>query len=283
MSPGIPYSAAREDLYYPCKRAVFFPNGLPQSDAALCAEMSRLAYCSLASSLAFDQDKIRKTLAGIGFNDCRFFESKSMPKDGGTHCFIASNAQKLAVVAFRGTDKDDPTDLGDDADIRLKPWEKGGQVHSGFLRALTEVRPALEAALPSSGRVLFTGHSLGAALATLLASARKPDLLCTFGSPLAGDADFISTLGGAENQRYVDCCDIVTRIPPEEFGYRHFGKPHYIDRTRQVTFDPSSEFVSSDQLRARVEFLVKYAWRIGNVAVRDLADHAPVNYVSALT
>ncbi len=283
MSPEIPYSADRDDLFHPCKHAVFFPDGFPKSEPALCAEMSRLAYCSQPSSFAFDQDKIRNTLAGIGFQDCRFFESKGKPKDGGTHCFIAVNAQKLAFVAFRGTDGEDHTDIGDDADIRLKPWENRGQVHSGFLRALTEVRPELEAALPSSGRVLYTGHSLGAALATLLASSRKPALLCTFGSPLVGDADFVATLSGVDNQRYVDCCDIVTRIPPEEFGYRHFGKPHYIDRTRKVTFDPSSEFVSGDQLRARVEYLVKYAWRIGKVGVRDLADHAPVNYVSPLT
>ncbi len=283
MSPGIPYSADKDDLYFPCKRAAFFPNGLPGSDAALCAEMARLAYCHMPSSFAFDQDKIRKTLAGIGFNDCRFFESKEMLKEGGTHCFIAVNDQKLAVVAFRGTDKDDPTDLGDDADIRLKPWEKGGKVHAGFLRALTEVRPELDAALPSAGRVLITGHSLGAALATLLASARKPDLLCTFGSPLVGDANFIATLTGVENRRYVDCCDVVTRIPPEDFGYRHLGKLYYIDRTRNVTIDPSSDFVEDDHGRARTRYLIEFAWRIGTVAVRDLADHAPVNYVSALS
>ena len=26
----------------------------------------------------------------------------------------------------------------------------------------------------------------------------------------------------------------------------------------------------------------QYAWKIGNVAVRELADHAPVNYVSGI-
>jgi hypothetical protein len=31
-----------------------------------------------------------------------------------------------------------------------------------------------------------------------------------------------------------------------------------------------------------VEYLLKYAWKSGNVGVRDLADHAPINYVTAI-
>ena len=28
--------------------------------------------------------------------------------------------------------------------------------------------------------------------------------------------------------------------------------------------------------------MLQYAWKIGNVAVRELADHAPINYVSGI-
>ena len=66
----IPYSAERDDLYYPAKRAVFFPNGRPQSDAALCVEMALLAYCRQNTCFAFDQPRIRKILASIQFTDC---------------------------------------------------------------------------------------------------------------------------------------------------------------------------------------------------------------------
>jgi hypothetical protein len=27
---------------------------------------------------------------------------------------------------------------------------------------------------------------------------------------------------------------------------------------------------------------VQYAWKTGNVALRDLADHAPINYITAI-
>ena len=35
-------------------------------------------------------------------------------------------------------------------------------------------------------------------------------------------------------------------------------------------------------MHARGEYFIKYGGRIGNVLFRDLADHAPVNYVSAV-
>ena len=46
--------------------------------------------------------------------------------------------------------------------------------------------------------------------------------------------------------------------------------------------NPSDDFVSGDRLRARADYLLQYAWKSGNVAVRDLADHAPINYVTAI-
>jgi hypothetical protein len=131
-------------------------------------------------------------------------------------------------------------------------------------------------------RLLFTGHSLGAALATLLASLKAPSSLYTIGSPRVGDHDFVASLGTVDSFRYVDCCDAVTQLPPAFLGYAHLGDPRYIDRNRQVSENPSDNFVSADRLRARADYLLQYAWKSGNVGVRDLADHAPINYVTAI-
>ncbi len=153
MTP-IAYSASRVDLFTPCQRGLFFPdgfpNGFPTAEGALCAEMSRLAYCRSPGSFAFDQNQIRAVLNGIGFAECRFFESQGREQGRGTHCFFAlNNAKKLAVAAFRGTDRDDPTDLTDDANFTLASWETGGQVHTGFAGALAEVRGSLDLTLPA--------------------------------------------------------------------------------------------------------------------------------------
>ncbi len=285
-----PYSAEKDDLYYPAKHAVFFPAGRPKSDAALCAELSRLAYCNLETSFGFDKDRIRKVLAQVGFTDCQFFENSKKPDCEGTHCFLALEEDdkavpKLAVVAFRGTDKDDPTDLAHDFNARPESWkQQRSKVHTGFAEALAEVEADVLAALQAMRcRVFFTGHSLGAAMATLLASLRPPDSLYTFGSPRVGDAAFVATLDHLDNHRYVDCCDIVTRVPPRSFGYEHLGDPYYIDMARHVRFNPPQPDIDKDCSQAEIDYLEHYSWRIGDLPLRPLADHAPVNYVLPVT
>lgn len=289
MSSNVAYSARKEDLISPCKGARFFPAGVPKTDGALCAEMARLAYCRGSAGFAFDQDRIKNVLDRIGFSNCQFFESVSHFQGGGTHCFLAvrdegDKSKKLAILSFRGTDADDPTDLAVDAETLPAAWEAGGTVHEGFAKALNEVRPTLAQALqPINYKIFFTGHSLGAALATLQASVRKPDCLYTFGSPRVGDSDFVLTLNNLPGRRYVDCCDIVTRVPPETLGFMHVGDPYYIYLDRTIKFNPERDALKQDRDRARDQYLIEYAWKIGNVPVRDLADHAPINYVTAVS
>jgi triacylglycerol lipase len=276
------------DLYFPCKKARFFSSGPPTSNAVLCAEMARLAYCRNDGDFAFDRTRIRSVLATIGYEvaDGNFFESNQTSRNGGTHCFLAINpGEQAAVLSFRGTDANDPTDLVDDIDARPIAWEGGGNVHRGFAGALATVKSAVVQVIHSfSGRLLITGHSLGAAMATLTASLRAPAALYTFGSPRVGDAAFVDALNGVRNFRYVDCCDIVTRVPPEAFGYRHLGKPYYIARDRSIAFDPDEDFISKDRFKAAVEYIENYpVWHRDIVGVRELADHAPVNYLSAVT
>jgi hypothetical protein len=290
MNGNVNYSAAKDDLLSPCKNAEFFAMGAPPfPEAALCAELSRLAYCRTAEdNFSLNRTRISDELNRVGFKVQGWFESRGTPEGRGTHCFLAvSQNPGLAVVAFRGTDADDPTDVAHDAEAQPVSWDGGrGKVHWGFWAALREVRKDLLDVLgtvPRGGRLLFTGHSLGAALATLLAGMRQPDALFTFGSPRVGDEEFVATIDENRNYRYVDCCDIVTRVPPEGFGYQHLGKPYYIFQNRTIGFDPTDNEMRVDRLAAFLEYPIKYhAWRRENVGVRELADHAPVNYVSAV-
>lgn len=288
MRQGVPYSALQQDLYYPAKTLDNFPVQRPASDAELCAWMALLAYCDLGPSFAFDQDKIKSKLAPLGFQVVKFSESPGDPKQGGTHCFVAVHddpvkENKLAVAAFRGTDKDDPSDLLDDVDVEFADWNGSARVFDGFKDALAEVQGDLLPVIqPIDYKILFTGHSLGAALATLLASLKTPSALYTFGSPRVGNHDFVASISAVKNYRYVDCCDIVTQLPPTLLGYAHLGDPLYIDRNREVVPNPSDDYISGDRFRARLSYLFRYAWRLGNVGFRGLADHAPINYVTAI-
>ena len=64
---------------------------------------------------------------------------------------------------------------------------------------------------------------------------RKPSRLITYGSPRVGDSEFVSTLGGVEISTYVDCCDIVTQLPPQIAGFSHCGQLRYIDRMGNIS------------------------------------------------
>ena len=136
----IAYSASSVDLFFPCRRGQFFPSGLPESEAAICAEMCRLAYCRTSiSDFALDQIKLQSVLAATGFSAPQCFETTGLPENRGTHCFLTVHpGRKLAVLAVRGTDKDDPTNLTDDVEFRLEKWEAGGRVHSGFATTLSQ-------------------------------------------------------------------------------------------------------------------------------------------------
>jgi hypothetical protein len=270
------YDASRKALLTPARDTSFFPAGRPTEEAALCAEMSRLAYA------AFERDPqaaadVRNVLSPIGFGACTFFS------EAGTQGFLAQDLNAaLSILTFRGTELD-ARDWVTNLNARPIPWPKGGQTHEGFAAALERVWEEVARVLAlSQGRLLYTGHSLGAALATLAASRQSPHALHTFGSPRVGDAAFAQTLAGLEHRRYVNSCDFVCQLPPEALDYRHAGPGCYLDHHGRLLLAPSPDAVARDQRAARRAYLWRWAWRPGTNWTRDLSDHAPVNYASAV-
>ena len=129
---------------------------------------------------------------------------------------------------------------------------------------------------------LSTGSraSLGAAMATLAASRRPPDMLYTFGSPMVGNGAFGATLKGVAHARFQNCTDIVARIPAGLPGFEHTGTLHYLDRHGKLQLRAGARVVRPDQRIAAFEYFAQWAWRSGSAPLRELADHAPINYVS---
>ena len=264
-----PYDDTRTSLFQPGLATDFFQHGEIRTDDALCAEMARLAYVKGEAAL-------RKFLAR------RRFDLVALIDVDGSQAFVADDGA-VRVVAFRGTEPDDPSDIFADARFLLVSWERGGRVHDGFLKTLDVIWSVVQPHLASPRRLLFTGHSLGAALATLAASRHRPAGLLTFGSPLVGDADFGRTLDGLLHHRYVDCCDLVTRVPPPElFDYRHTGERRYLDRRGDLRPDITNDETQQDRRAARTKYFFEHALVFGKVPTRDLADHTPVNYLSAV-
>lgn len=277
MPSPIAYDASRRSLLMPELGETVLEAGPVPADALLCVEAARLAY-KKAESGPQAMAELRGIFAGIGLDRFEFLDEVD------TEAFLAAS-DDLAVLAFRGTEQK-VGDFASDLDARQVAWS-AGRVHAGFAQAYEVARERIETwltARPRPRRLLFTGHSLGAALATLAASVHKPDGLYTFGSPLVGDAGFVATVT-SPTFRYVDCCDLICRIPPQNLlgeEFQHVAKAIYIDSAGRVQAAIDETSIEKDQAQARQDYIFHYAWRRGTVAVRDLADHAPINYVSAV-
>ena len=74
----------------------------------------------------------------------------------------------------------------------------------------------------------MTGHSLGAAMATITATRVDAECLYTFGSPRVGGKEFIKQLN-CEHHRFVNNNDIVTKVPPQIMGFQHCGEERYFN------------------------------------------------------
>lgn len=278
----LPYDPSRTALFHPEQsETVFSADAVPELPA-LAVEAARLAYYR-AETDPLDTQRLGAALARAHFHSLTQFVDPHV----GTYAFAAlRDSDNLALLAFRGSQPDDVTDLGNDVSAVPVPWEFGaGQVHAGFASAYASIHTPIGQWLTTAGRnrrLVFTGHSLGAALATLAAAAYRPDLLVTLGGPHVGNARFCAALADVATTRLVNCCDIVTRLPPRQLlGYEAAGLPTYIDREGAVLFNPTDEFVTADQQAARARYFVDHAWTTGSVLFRDLADHAPANYQRA--
>jgi pimeloyl-ACP methyl ester carboxylesterase len=270
------YDPTRAALYYPERRPPLELTRGAWSLDATCAELSRLAYIRFEEG---HKAVLRAALDAAGYSGLACFNGGR----SGAQAFGCLSPEGRPIVAFRGTQSDKWVDVRKDLRFKLVPWHDGEEVHTGFKEALDSLLDEIQDWLAGqTGKPLLTGHSLGAAMATLLASLIPDAELVTFGSPRCGNAAFSEPFKARAVRRYVDCCDGVTMVPLKSMGYSHVCPPHYIDRFGKVRADVPDDVIDEDRRAARWLYLKHFFWRIGTVWIRELADHAPINYVSAL-
>ncbi len=163
-----------------------------------------------------------------------------------------------------------------DLNAPLVAWRGPGRVHRGFRALFEKAWPQIEGPLSSMADPLFcTGHSMGGALASLVAAGRTPAALYTFGAPRVGNRDFVEALRVVPSFRIVNASDIVATLPPvlPALPYAHAGELHHLTRPG-ADVDPEHARDSWPALVAR--------WLTWSSPPAPLADHAPVNYVAGL-
>tara|TARA_B100000073_G_C23670515_1_gene548414 strand:- start:329 stop:1132 length:804 start_codon:yes stop_codon:yes gene_type:complete len=136
-------------------------------------------------------------------------------------------------VSFRGSI--DILNWIDDIQIQqIKPYDNQSiEVEKGFYKAYQYLKSDVMNSLNnmktvySTKKLLLTGHSLGAAIATLMAFDVLHDyqvLLYTYGSPRIGNKYFTKSFENVyEMYRITHYYDIVPHTPPEYLNYRHLS------------------------------------------------------------
>jgi len=233
-----------------------------------------LLFARLSAIAYGDLKEVKKQAKELGFTTVEFYN-----KDGA-QAYRFQNRHDL-VIACRGTE---PTCFNDiKADLKAIPVmaETVSRVHRGFKKEVDDLWPMIvEDLLAKRAKqsLWFTGHSLGAAMATIMASRclyceklPDPEELYTYGSPRVGWKGYVVHLG-VEHHRWVNNNDVVTRVPLALMGYRHHGTEHYMNAYGQVRKNTGWQRVK-DRWRG-------FVMGIKKGSIDNFSDHSMVNYIA---
>ena len=240
---------------------------------------------AIAAQIAYaPKDKIEdETKNSWGFSQFAFFDRNE------TQGFMAGNEQ-LIVIAFRGTEPTKIRDWLTDLKFIQGAGPAGISVHQGFYQGLksvwSDVLTKLGEFRQNGQGILLTGHSLGAALATLATTQLKVDRditansLYTFGSPRVGGGDFQKYFEKHFPDRafrFVNNNDAVTRFPPTINLYKHVGEFLYFDTDGKMHQD----IRFWDQFKDQVKGVAEDVGKIGLDMINDHDMNKYKKYVAA--
>jgi triacylglycerol lipase len=194
----------------------------------------------------------------MGYPNVKYYDNS------GAQAYVVWNEDNVIVV-FRGTQPDQFNDIKADLNVWPKKSLLAGRVHLGFEKEVSKLWELVKhqvldvrfnQTLQKNRKLFVTGHSLGGAMATIVAG-RLPSVtcLCTFGSPKVGNREYCKS-NITNHIRFVNNNDIVPSVPPAIFTYKHHGELCYINfygNVRKLT--PWQRF--KDQMRGRWAALKK--------------------------
>lgn len=260
------------------------------SNAYALAHLAHAAYAENPQAHASFQ---RTVFAEPGAELIRFEDAET-----DTQGFICGDAEHV-VVAFRGTEVEKLRDWLTDLSVRMmEAAELGGRVHEGFELSLDAVWDQVIKGikkLSGAGQTLWvTGHSLGGALATLLArwlsADQRPFSVSTFGQPRVGDQGFARNYR-RRHFRFVNNRDLVPTVPPRIMPgwfwppafYTHVGDLQFFDgKGRLVATTTGQELGVLPELVTALGPLSNFEAEAKALILKALEDHKPENYLRCL-
>ncbi|MCI5144056.1 MAG: lipase family protein [Candidatus Electrothrix sp. AR3] len=241
------------------------------------AKLSKAVYLSNENNSP-DEKKILHTLQ----QEDEGFLSVTGADQNSAQAALVEHKEYLCMV-FRGTDE--MADWLDNINL-LSTEQVSGEFHQGFWESVEDVWQIIfsqyqELMALSADRPLFiTGHSLGGAMATVVAARLTHDKipftsLYTFGQPRAltrKTAKAFNASCKCKFFRFQNNNDIVTRLPAVLGGYRHAGTHLYISRKRIIYKKISFWLNIFDHLYGTIDHLIRFG-QIDMVKDHDMDEY----------
>jgi len=229
-----------------------------------------LTFANISAITYEDPKESKNKFKSFGFTIVEFFNVE------GAQAYLLKDMNGMHVLSFRGTEVTQKSDVLADLKAGKNLEACGGKVHVGFKGEINKVWPAITVSLANIDALYVTGHSLGAAMATIAASRiqTKVKALITFGSPRVGDKDFVKSVV-VDHYRVQNNCDDVTKVPFRLMGFDHHGTHKYMNYYGEFR-DLTPWQRVKDMARSRLKARAKGQKYIG------VFDHMMANYIAKL-
>jgi triacylglycerol lipase len=234
-------------------------------------ETSQLLTFAHIASITYDDPKASKIkFKTIGYSIVEFFDIDN------AQAYLLKGKDGIHVLSFRGTEVSEPSDILADLKAGKNIEAIGGKIHVGFKGEINKLWPSIEKALANIESLYVTGHSLGAAMATIASGRMQSKVLAlvTFGSPRVGNKEYVKCLT-VTHYRVQNNCDDVTKVPFRAMGFDHHGTHKYMNFYGEFR-DLSPWQRVKDMARSRLKARAKGQKYIG------VYDHMMANYIAKL-
>jgi len=234
-------------------------------------ETSELLVFAHLANVTYEGPKTAKVkFKTLGYSIVEFFDIDH------AQAYLLKSSDGTHVLSFRGTEVTELSDVLADLKAGKNIEAVGGKIHVGFKGEINKLWPSIEKAVAGIDQLYVTGHSLGAAMATIAAGRMQSKViaLVTFGSPRVGNQEFVDSLK-VQHYRVQNNCDAVTKVPLRLSGFRHHGTHIYMNYHGAFrTLTPWQRI--KDMVRSRIRAYIKGQKFLG------VYDHMMANYIAKL-
>lgn len=229
-------------------------------------ELKILRFLAFCSNIAYDDDydHLKRILRRMGYS-LKFYECN------GTECFMAVK-DDYAIVSFRGTQVVSHFSLIDivhNLMLTSIDIKNIGTLHKGYYSCAVDILYLLKPDLDklNGKNIIFTGHSMGAAIAHICALLLKNDRITTVGFGLP---KYIIPNQNFEKFYYVLLFeDMMTRT--FWLGYEKIGKMIFIDNLRNITDEIKFDGTFFNKIKAYLKMFTQNPYTNHDIQKYEIA------------